>query len=318
MAWMKNARLAAALPALALALAIGGCGGGDGENGDMGDDAPFVSSGVMHGAFDGVHEALTLERRETFAGLLGDTEIAATLAGDIMFIGRVRNEAPEAVCDVQVAVVLDPGMASETALDYPLIAGLRAGERSRFEIRVDGMSFSHWTVQVETDKCASAPAGGASGEGSEGGGEGSGGEHGAGGEGAGGEGSGEHGAGGEGSGGEGPEGGSEGGGESGDEASPPIPITERYMDEIGGQAFDFGYDAATGLFRGTVENTSAALVCDSRTEVHLGTAMGVVELGPTIREDLAPGAVLYVVMYQDGPEPRHLHPAPGGIGVPVG
>ena len=35
-----------------------------------------------------------------------------------------------------------------------------------------------------------------------------------------------------------------------------------------------------------------------------------VELGPTIPEDLEPGEVLYVVMYQDGLEPQTyiLHP----------
>ena len=176
---------------LAALLVLAGCGGDDGENSDMGeqaDDAPFVSSHVSHGAFDGVHEALTLERRETFAGLLGDTEIAATFdeAGD-MFVGRVRNEAPEAICDVQVAVVLDPGMAGETALGVPRIAGLRVGERSTFDLQAGGVSFSEWTVQVDTYTCASAPAGMASGEGSEGGGEGAG-EHG----GSGGEGGGEH------------------------------------------------------------------------------------------------------------------------------
>lgn len=295
-------------------LALAGCGGEDGENGDMGGQAaaaPFLSSNVMHGTFDGVHEALTLERRETFAGLLGDTEIAATFdetAG--MFTGRVRNEASVAVCDVHVAVVLDPDMASETALDVPQIAGLSVGGRSSFDLPAGGMSFSHWTVQVDTDTCASAPAGGAPGERPEGegagehggsGGEG-GGEHG----GAGGEGSGEHGAGGEGS-----EGGGEGGGESGEEANPSIPIGDTYTGTTpGGQTFDFRYEADTGLFRGTVENTSAALICDSRTEIHLGTPMGVVELGPTIREDLDPGDVLYVVMYQDGPEPDTyiLHP----------
>ena len=289
-------------------LAFAGCGGEDGENGENGD-VQFVSSGVIRGEFDGADEALTLERDETFAGLMGDTEIAATFdAASESFIGRVRNEASEAVCDVQVAVVLDPGMDSEAPLDIPQIAGLRVGERSSFELQADGMSFSQWTVQVETFTCASAPAGGASGEGSEGGdehgsgGEGSGDEHGA--EGSGGE----HGAGGEGS-----EGGGEGGGESGDEASPPIPITDPYAGTIGGQSFDFAYETETGLFpglfRGTVENTSMALICDSRTEIHLGVDMRVIELGPTIREDLEPGDMLHVVMYWDRmPDTYILHP----------
>ena len=304
----------AALLALvfAFALAVAGCGSG-GENGDMdegGDDAPFVGSGTVRGEFDGVAEALTLEYDETFAGLLGDTEIAATFdEASEAFIGRLRNEASEAVCDVGVALVLDPGTASErvvaeTSPGEPLqIDGLRSGGRQGFTLPAPGISFSQWTVQVETFTCASAPAGGASGEGSEGG-EGSG-EHGAGGEGS--EGSGEHGSGGEGS-----EGGGEGteGGESGEEANPSIPIIDPYDGVNAGQTFAFRYEADPGLFRGTVENTSASLVCASRTEIHLGTPSGVVELGPTIPEDLEPGDVLYVVMYQDGPEPQTyiLHP----------
>ena len=303
-------------------VAVAGCGGEGGENGDMGgngDDAPFVGSGTVRGEFNGVTEALTLESDETFAGLLGDTEIAATFdEASETFIGRVRNEAPEAVCDVGVAVVLDPRTASERVVQETSpgealqIDGLLSGGRQGFTLPATGMSFSQWTVQVETYACASAPAAGASGEGSEGG-EGSG-EHGAAGEGSegGGHGAGgEHGGGGEGSegGGEGSEGG-ESGGESGEEANPSIPINEPYAGVNAGQTFDFRYEADTGLFRGTVENTSAGLVCASRTEIHLGTPMGVVELGPTIPEDLGPGDVLYVVMYQDGPEPDTyiLHP----------
>ena len=54
-------------------------------------------------------------------------------------------------------------------------------------------------------------------------------------------------------------------------------ITKSHEDNAG-QTFDF--DTGTGLFRGTVENTSTGLICDSRTEIHLGTDMGVAELGP--------------------------------------
>ena len=343
---IRNARSAVAIVFLMLALGVAGCGGEDGENGDeLGgehgaggeagmegpvDDAPFVSSGMTHGMFDGVHEALTLQYGETFAALLGDTEIAATFDDDAeMFRARLRNEASEAVCDVRVAVVLDPSTANERIVGgaspgSPLqIDGLTARGRHGFTVPVSAMSFSQWTVEVESYTCASAPAGSAPGEGSEGG-DGSGGEHGAGGEGSegaehgvggehgaggehggGGEGSGEHGAGGEGSGEA-----SEGGGESGEEANPSIPIEQPYAGMNAGQTFDFRYEADTGLFRGTVENTSDALVCASRTEIHLGTPTGVVELGPTIREDLEPGDVLQVVMYQDGPEPETyiLHP----------
>ena len=69
-------------------------GGGNegGDTGGNGDDAPFVSSGAVHGAFDSVEEALTLAYDETFAGLLGDTEIAATFdETSETFIGRRRG-----------------------------------------------------------------------------------------------------------------------------------------------------------------------------------------------------------------------------------
>ena len=42
-----------------------------------------------------------------------------------------------------------------------------------------------------------------------------------------------------------------------------------------------------------------ALICDSCTEIHLGVNMRVIELGPTIPEDLEPGDMLRVVMYWD-------------------
>lgn len=322
--FVRNTRYALAILFLTLALVVAGCGGEDGENGH--DDAPFVSSGVMHGEFDGVHEALTLEYDETFAGLLGDTEIAATFDDDAeMFLARVRNEASEAVCDVGIGVVLDPGTAGERVVGgaspgSPLqIDGLTVRGRHSFQVPVPAMSFTQWTVDIETFACASAPAGSALGEGSEGGEHGGGGEgsegaeHGVGGEhGAGGEhgSGGEHGAGGEhGTGGEGSGEGSEGGGESGEEANPSIPIDQPYEGMNAGQTFDFRYEMDTGLFRGTVENTSGTRVCASRTEIHLGTPAGVVELGPTIREDLEPGDVLYVVMYWTGmPDTYILHP----------
>ena len=202
---IRNARTAVAILFLMLALVVAGCGGEDGENGDAGggehgaagegsgeggmagpqDDAPFISSDDPHGMFDGVDQALTLEYDETFAGLLGDTEIAATFAEDQgVFLARVRNEASEAVCDVSIGLVLDPGTADERVVGgaspgSPLqIDGLRVRGRHSFQVPVPAMSFTQWTVQVETFVCASAPSGPAPGEGSEGG------EHGGGGEGS--------------------------------------------------------------------------------------------------------------------------------------
>ena len=45
---------------------------------------------------------------ESFAGLLHDTEVAVHFDAVLeSFIGRVRNEASEAVCDVSVVITLD-------------------------------------------------------------------------------------------------------------------------------------------------------------------------------------------------------------------
>ena len=145
---------------------------------------PFVSSGASRG----LSESPLLKYNETFAGLFTDTEIAMTYDEVTeTFIGRVRNEAPQAVCDVQVDVVLDGDRTvNTTPSGRPLqISGLIPGGRRNFEFPVPGTTFDDWTVMVETFQCSSAPsgtAGSGSGEGSEGGGEG-GGEHGSGGEG---------------------------------------------------------------------------------------------------------------------------------------
>ncbi len=263
---------------------------------------PFVSSGVSRG----MSESPLLEPNETFAGLFTDTEIAITFdEATETFIGRVRNEAPQAVCDVQVAVVLDSDRTvNTTPSGRPLrISGLIAGGRRNFEFPVSGTIFTDWAIMVETFNCSSAPsgtAGGGSAEGSEGGSEG-GGEHGSGGEGGG-----EHGSGGEG----GSEGGGEGGDEGSNEASPPIPISTPFSDVFQNQHFMFAFDASTRSFRGSVENRTNTLICRSRTEVHLGAGTQVVELGPTIPENLGPGETLNVVMTIEGYEPETyaLHP----------
>lgn len=47
------------------------------------------------------------------------------------------------------------------------------------------------------------------------------------------------------------------------------------------------FDSPSGAFAGTVANTTRETVCAARVEVHLS---GGIELGPTDRTDLAPGA----------------------------
>ena len=72
---------------------------------------PFVSNGVSRG----LAQSPLLKYNETFAGLFTDTEIAMTFDEVTeTFIGRVRNEASQAVCDVQVDVMLDGGRMVNT------------------------------------------------------------------------------------------------------------------------------------------------------------------------------------------------------------
>lgn len=279
------------LSCLVAMLTLAACGGDD----EGSDQAEFVSSGMLRESFHGRSEGLVLMNDETFAAKLHDTEVAVVYNEAMQaFIGRIRNEAPVAVCDVQIGLEIDDGDATLQAQLMGL--GLSAGQGHDFQVPHSGQAWSDWTLSVETYTCASAPAGTLPSEGSEGGAE-----HG----GSGGEGGGEHGGGSQGGGesGEGShaEGGAEGGSESGEERSPNTPIGQFIAGTRQGQTYDFSFDAMTDLFEGTVENTSMSVVCASRTEIHVGTAAGVVELGPTIPQDLAPGDMLNVVMYLHPP-----------------
>ena len=281
---------------------------------------PFISDGRSHGIF----ESLILMQDESYAGLLGDTEIAVRYDPvRRTFIGRVRNEASQAVCDVRPVVELDGWMriagGAPGGNDYT-IDGLRPYDRAEFEFALgEDTVFEDWVVQIETSGCSSAPAGtGGGGEGSEGG-EGAG-------ERGGGEAGGEHGSGGEGGneGGNegGREGGSEGGGEGreggegcgggdGGEDDPTIPIMEVASGTFGSAEYSFLFDMADMAFRGTVHNPTARPICRSRTEIHMGIGgTQTIELGPTMPVDLMPGETLKVVMTAPDymPDTHAVHP----------
>lgn len=312
-------------------------GGGEGPEGGSsggGGSVAFVSSGLTLGVF----ESVPLAPNETFAGLLGDTEIAIRFDKvNEKFIGRIRHEGVDPVCDVKVAVMLsDPRFApffrgrrgspnrsrfggeggfggeghssgdgdvsqqltvNQTLSGNPLrIDGLLTGGRRDFEFPLPRTTyaFSGWTTTIETFSCDSAPAvvvsptgpgcmtgGGEGGSGTEGGAEG-------------------------------PEGGTPTPGVpgAGDESSPPIPLSDGFSGVFQNQNFAFAYDPSTRAFRGTVVNPTSNFVCLSRTEIHLGVAGQVVELGPTIPENLGPGEVLNVVVTAHGVTPLTytLHP----------
>ena len=59
------------------------------------------------------------------------------------------------------------------------------------------------------------------------------------------------------------------------------------------------YDADADAFVGTVENTTADMLIQTRVEVHLSSG---VELGPTMPEDLPPGGISEITLSADGEE----------------
>ncbi len=277
--------LIASITLFLLSVTLAACGG----KGLSSDSGSFVSDGNSRGVF----KSIPLAKDESFSGLLQDTEVAVLFDPiNRKFVGRLRNEATAAVCDVRAAVLLDGAVTVNTTTSGVtfMLAGLNRDGRADFEFPVSDASFNAWTFQIETFGCSSAPS-----ETESGSGEGSG-EHGGSGEGSGeggsGEGPGEHGGSGEGSG--------EGGSGEGSEGSPPIPITEPYSGTFQNQKFEFAYDATTRAFRGTVENPTGLTICQSRTEIHASAGNQVIELGPTIPVDLAPGDIIKIVMSAPG------------------
>lgn len=94
-----------------------------------------------------------------------------------------------------------------------------------------------------------------------------------------------------GEGGGGDEGGGEGaeaGGGDGEESGTLYGLGDTARQSRGGVDLVLRYDAPAEAFVGTVRNTTTAPIDDVRVEVHLSNG---VELGPTPRRDLAPGAV---------------------------
>ena len=102
------------------------------------------------------------------------------------------------------------------------------------------------------------------------------------------DGGGEHGGGEEHAEGGGIEGGEGGGGGEGEESGEQYGPNDIARQHRGGVDLVIRYDRAEQAFIGTVLNTTAAPIADVRVEVHLSNG---VELGPTPRRDLAPGAM---------------------------
>ena len=100
--------------------------------------------------------------------------------------------------------------------------------------------------------------------------------------------------------------------DTGDEESAvQLGLTDTYDSIRAGAHLILAYDAATNSFKGTVKNTTGAILPQVRVEVHLSNG---VELGPTTPQDLAPGQQIPVELMAEGPpfDKWTAHPEVGG------
>jgi len=85
----------------------------------------------------------------------------------------------------------------------------------------------------------------------------------------------------------------------GEESGKRLAKHEKWDATRKGARLILAYDAATQSFKGTVVNTTSKTLPDVRVEVHLSNG---VELGPTKRTDLKPGAKLTVELAVTNPK----------------
>lgn len=87
-------------------------------------------------------------------------------------------------------------------------------------------------------------------------------------------------------------------GASDEESANQLTLAETYDHTRNGARLILSYDEATNTFKGTVENTTNAVLQQVRVEIHLFNSQGPnptdPELGPTLSVDLAPGEIIPV------------------------
>ena len=89
------------------------------------------------------------------------------------------------------------------------------------------------------------------------------------------------------------------GGAGGEESGTLLAKGDTYDRTRSGARLILSYDADADAFVGTVENTAADMLSQTRVEVHLSSG---VELGPTTPEDLPPGGISEITLSADGEE----------------
>ena len=139
---------------------------GGAESGSASAPATYLTtSGISRGVFSG----LEVQADDYYADKLNDLEFALSYDSTSgSFVGRVKNEADEGLCDSRIRVILDGSQANSQSLVIP---SLEVRERATFTLTADSGSFAAWSVKTETFTCNNTPVHGAS-EGGEGGHEG--------------------------------------------------------------------------------------------------------------------------------------------------
>ena len=83
-----------------------------------------------------------------------------------------------------------------------------------------------------------------------------------------------------------------------EESTVQLALTDTYDNIRAGAHLILAYDAATNSFKGTVKNTTGAILPQVRVEIHLSNG---VELGPTSPVDLGPGEQIDIELIAEGP-----------------
>ena len=106
-------------------------------------------------------------------------------------------------------------------------------------------------------------------------------------------------------------------GASDEESTVQLALIDTYDNVRNGAHLIMSYDAATNSFKGTVKNTTGAILPQVRVEVHLSNG---VELGPTPPVDLAPGEQIPIELMAEGApfDKWTAHPEVGGSGAESG
>ena len=249
---------------------------GGAESGSASAPATYLTtSGISRGAFSG----LEVQADDYYADKLNDLEFALSYDSTSgSFLGRVKNEANEGLCDSRIKVIFDGSQANSQSLVIP---SLEVRERATFTLTADSGFFTTWSVETETFTCNNTPVHGASegGEGGEGGHEGGEGGH------------------------EGGEGGEENEGLG-------MSIDQPSVAKINGLDLNIAHDPTTKAFTGVITNNTSRLICGGRLEIHVGRGGSTLELGPTVDADWAPGQARSAVLGFDAMpgDTYSLHP----------